>query len=207
MKTVGYIRVSSEVQDTEKNKAEILLYANQNRLGHVDWVTETITGTKSWRNREIAHVVAELVSGDWLIVPELSRLGRSTLDILEILGKLKEKNVNVAAIKGGWTLNDTLESKIFSMTMALFSEIERDFISARTKEALRVRAAAGVKLGRPKGPGKSRLDPFRPEIVALLKNGSTKNFVAKRFAVSEMTLYNWLNKNAIDATPDMRRAI
>ena len=65
--------------------------------------------------------------------------------------------------------------------MYLFSEIERDLISARTKEALRARKAAGVKLGRPKGPGKSKLDPHRPEIEALLRNGSTLKFISERY--------------------------
>ncbi|MGA3119008.1 MAG: hypothetical protein ABSF90_31880 [Syntrophobacteraceae bacterium] len=85
--------------------------------------------------------------------------------------------------------------------LGLVSEIERDLISLRTKESLAARKAAGVKLGRPKGPGKSKLDPFRPEIVALLRNGSPKSFVAKRYQVSEPTLYNWIDKNGIDATP------
>ena len=125
-----------------------------------------------------------LQEGDWLIVPELSRLGRSTLDILDILAELRKKGVNVYAIKGAWTLNGTIESKVFLTMMALFSEIERDLISARTKEALKARQASGVKLGRPKGPGKSKLDPYRPEIEALLKNGSRLNFIAARYNVT-----------------------
>ena len=49
----------------------------------------------------------------------------------------------------------------------------RDLISARTKEALRVRKASGKPLGRTKGPGKSKLDKYRAEIEALLAHGST----------------------------------
>jgi len=105
---------------------------------------------------------------------ELSRLGRSTLDILEILKELKIKSVNVYAIKGAWTLNGTIESKVFLTMMSLFSEIERDLISQRTIEGLKARKAAGVKLGRPKGPGKSRLDQYRPEIEALLRNAQQR---------------------------------
>lgn len=52
--------------------------------------------------------------------------------------------------------------------LALLSELEKHFISQRTKEALRVCKPAGVKLGRPKGPGKSKLDQYREEIIALL---------------------------------------
>jgi DNA invertase Pin-like site-specific DNA recombinase len=98
-----------------------------------------------------------------------------------------------------------MESKIVLFMLGMFAEVERDLVSLRTKEALAARKKAGVKLGRPKGPGKSRLDPFRPEIIALLRNGSAKNFVAKRYAVSEPTLYNWIAKNGIDATPIVSR--
>ena len=71
------------------------------------------------------------------------------------------------------------------MAFAMAAEIERDLISQRTKEALRARKAAGIKLGRPRGPGKSKLDPFRPEIEALLANGSTQKFIAQRYHTTE----------------------
>ena len=196
------MRVSTQDQDLEKNKAEILAFANEHRLGSVEWVEEKVSGVKTWRKREIAQVVESIEDGDWLIVPELSRLGRSTLDILDILAELRKKGVNVYAVKGAWTLNGTIESKVFLTMMALFSEIERDLISARTKEALKARQAAGVKLGRPKGPGKSKLDPYRPEIEALLKNGSRLKFIAARYNVTVPTLLNWIKKNNIDKTPE-----
>ena len=74
-------------------------------------------------------------------------------------------------------------------------------ISKRTKEALRARRANGVKLGRPKGPGKSKLDAYHEEIVALLKNGATKSYVAKKYETTLPNLYNWLKKHEIDTTP------
>ena len=78
------------------------------------------------------------------------------------------------------------------------SEIERDLISARTTEALRVRKASGVKLGRPKGPGKSKLDQHREEIVALLRDGVPKKKVARRYNTAIVNLYNWISKNKLD---------
>lgn len=134
---IGYLRVSTQDQDLEKNKADILAFANERKLGHVDWVEEKVSGAKTWKSREIAKAIETLNAGDWLIVSELSRLGRSTLDILDILAELKKKGVNVYAIKGAWTLNGTIEAKVFLTMMALFAEIERDLISARTKEALK----------------------------------------------------------------------
>ena len=198
---VAYLRVSTDGQDLQKNKADILTFANERKLGHVHWVEEKISGIKTWRKRELGKAVESLQEGDWLIVPELSRLGRSTLDILDCLAVLREKGINVYAIKGAWTLNGTIEAKVFMTMMSLFAEIERDLISARTKEALKARKAAGVELGRPRGPGKSKLDAFRPEIEALLRNGSTKKFIAKRYGSSEANLINWLRKNNIDCSP------
>ena len=84
------------------------------------------------------------------------------------------------------------------MAFSIAGEIERDLIIKRTKEALRARKASGVRLGRPKGADKSKLDEFKEEIVALLRNGSTKAFVAERYGMSQVNLYNWLNKNNLD---------
>ena len=83
------------------------------------------------------------------------------------------------------------------MSFSMAAEIERDLISARTTEALRVRKAAGLSLGHPKGPGKSKLDPFRPEIEAQLANGSTQKFIAKRYNTTPANLPNWIRKNGI----------
>lgn len=198
---VGYLRVSTEDQDLEKNKGDILAWANSNGLGPVSWVEEKISGVKDWRKRELGRLVESLNAGSWLITPEFSRLARSTLQILEVLAELKKKDVNVYVLKGGQHVNGSIESKVFLTMMALFSEIERDLISARTKEALKARKAAGVKLGRPKGPGKSKLDRYRPEIEALLKNGSTMRFVAQRYGSSGANFLNWIRKNGIDKTP------
>ncbi|MHB8111827.1 MAG: recombinase family protein [Syntrophorhabdaceae bacterium] len=198
---MGYLRVSTQDQDLEKYKADILAFANERRIGPVDWVEEKISGTKDWRKRELGQVVASLGQSDWLITPEFSRLARSTLQILEILAELKRKGVHVYVLKGAQHINDSIESKVFLTMMALFAEIERDLIAARTKEALAARKAAGVTLGRPPGPGKSKLDQYRPEIEALLKNGSSLNFIAKRYKVSGFTIRNWIKKNNIDRTP------
>ena len=194
-RTIGYLRVSTAEQDLEKNKADIALLANDKKLGRVEWVEEKISGVKDWKKKKLGETFVTLKKGDVVIVSELSRLGRSTLQILEIMQLAKEKGVAVHAVKGGWSLNGSMESKIVLTMLAMISEIERDLISERTKEGLRARTAAGVKLGRPKGPGKSKLDQHKDEIVALLKNGSTKTFVAKKYKTSLPNLYNWLKMN------------
>ena len=196
-RTIGYLRVSTADQDLEKNKADILKLANEKLLGNVEWVEEKVSGVKDWRKRKLGETLDTLEKGDAIIVSELSRLGRSTLQILEIMKLAKENGIAVHAVKGAWTLNGSMESKIVLTMLAMIAEIERDLISERTKEGLRARKAAGVVLGRPKGPGKSRLDEYQEEIVALLKNGATKAFIARRYKTSLPNLFNWLKKRKI----------
>lgn len=197
-KVIGYLRVSTVSQDLGKNKADILKYANDNRLGTVDFVEEVVSGKVSWLKRKIKDVIDSLGKDDWLIVAELSRLGRSMLEIMEIISEAKRKEINIHAVKNNWTLNGSIESKILLMVFSMASEIERDLISSRTTEALRVRKAMGKILGRPKGPGKSKLDEYKDEIVALLRDGVPKKRVAKKYGTSIVNLYNWISKNGLD---------
>ena len=197
MAVIGYIRMSTTEQDLEKNKADILLLAHDKKLGHVNFVLETASGTLSWKKRKIAQIIEQLSEGDNLIVSELSRIGRSMLEIMQVLAIALEKGIHIYAVKGNWQLDQSIQSKIMAMVFAMAAEIERDLISKRTKEALKAKKAAGVKLGRPKGPGKSKLDPFKPEIEALLNNGSTQKFIANRYNTTEANLSLWMKKNGL----------
>src|SRR5882672_7529706 len=99
-KTTAYLRVSTTDQDLEKNKYDILQLANEKHLGQVEWVGETVSGRVSWRKRQLANVFDELQAGDNLIVSELSRLGRSMLECMEILSIASQKQINIYAVKG-----------------------------------------------------------------------------------------------------------
>jgi len=194
-KTVAYLRVSTAEQQTEKNKTDILHFANQHDLGKVHFVEEVCSGKISWRDRLIAQILNELKPHDVIIVSELSRLGRSMLECMEILAFSTRKEICIYSVKGNWQLNDTIQSKIIALAFSMAAEIERDLISQRTKEALQFKKQQGIKLGRPKGKGKSKLDMFKPEIESLLANGSTQKFVAHRYKTTEANLHNWLKKH------------
>jgi DNA invertase Pin-like site-specific DNA recombinase len=195
--TMAYLRVSTTEQDLEKNKFDILHIANEKGLGQVQWVEETVSGRVSWHKRKIAQVLEQLHSGDHLIVSELSRLGRSMLECMEILSIASQKGIHLYAVKGNWRLDNSIQSKIVAMAFSMAAEIERDLISQRTKEALAARKKAGIQLGRPRGTGKSKLDQYRPEIEALLKNGSTQTFIAKRYGTTEANFSRWLKKHPL----------
>jgi DNA invertase Pin-like site-specific DNA recombinase len=196
-KTIAYLRVSTIDQDIEKNKAAILALANHKVLGHVHFVEEKISGKVSWRKRKIAEILETTQKGDNIIVSELSRLGRSMLECMEILSIATQKGINLYAVKGDWQLTNSIQSKIIAMAFSMASEIERDLISKRTREALQVKKMNGMKLGRPKGIGKSKLDNYRVEIEALLKNGSTQKFIAKRYSTTEANLHHWLKQRGL----------
>ena len=196
-KTIAYLRVSSIHQDLEKNKADILHLANNKDLGKVQFVEEKISGKVPWKDRKVARILEELTRKDNIIVSELSRLGRSMLECMEILSIATERGINIYSVKGNWQLDNSIQSKIVAMTFSMAAEIEHDLISSRTKEALRIKKESGIKLGRPPGPGKSKLDQYREEIVALLSNGSTKKFVAQRYMTTPANLHNWLKKHGL----------
>ncbi|HEU5383570.1 MAG TPA: hypothetical protein VFV38_49845 [Ktedonobacteraceae bacterium] len=100
--------------------------------------------------------------------------------------------------KGNWQLDNSIQSKIVAMA----AEIERDLISQRTTEALAARKQQGMPLGRPRGVGKSKLDAHQVEIIALLKNGATKTWVAKKYETTRRNLSHWMKQHQILTEPD-----
>ena len=206
-KTYGYLRVSTQDQDLNKNKFEVLELANTLNLGKVEWVEERISGKKDWQQRKLADLLATAESGDTIIVSELSRLGRKMVQIMEVLSIATRKEVSVYAIKGNWKLDNSMVSQMLAFAYSIAAQIEGELISSRTKEALAAKKASGVQLGRPKGSGKSKLDEKEVEIRALLANGSTKKFIANRYGCSQSTLHEWLTKKGINQkqTPLLNR--
>lgn len=199
-RVVGYLRVSTLDQDVEKFKADILSFANiRGFIGRVTFVEEKVSGMKSWKRRKLKEVVDSMKSGDTLIVPELSRLGRSLVEVLEVLNELKNKDVAVYYVKENFQLNgNDMQSKVMRTMLGLFSEIERDLISAKTREGLQEAESKGKMLGRPRGSGKSKLDPYKLEIESMLKNGVMKTFIARKYGITQVGLYNCLVKHGLD---------
>lgn len=197
MKTVGYIRVSTPNQDTKKNRHAILEFANKKDFGKVSFVEEKVSGRVNWKERKIKGLIDSLNKGDHLIVPELSRLGRSTFEIMQMLQELKEKEIDVFDVKNGWELNGSIQSEVLAFAFSIAARIERDLLISRCAEGRERAKARGVRFGRPKGPGKSKLDPHKKDIIHLLSNGSSKHFVSRKYGCTCATVCNWLKKNNI----------
>lgn len=200
MKTIAYIRVSTSTQDVANQRHEILEYAHRNKMTVDDFVEIEISSRKSRGQRRVDEVLGKLESGDTLIVSELSRLGRSMGEVINIVDELIERKVRLIAIKQNWIVNgeNDTTTKVMKAVFGLLAELERDLISERTKQALAARKAAGQSLGRPKGStGVSKLDKSRKEIEELLKDRAPKAFIARRLKVSRTTLIDYIKTRGL----------
>jgi DNA invertase Pin-like site-specific DNA recombinase len=185
----SYLRVSTDRQDSNNQRHSVLEYANKNNLGNVNFTAENVSSRKSWKERAIADIVEKAVNGDIIIVSELSRLGRSMLEIFELISVLLRKKVEIHVIKGNIILRDDIQSKVFTFAFSLGSEIERDLISQRTKEALAAKKASGAKLGRKRGTQNCKLDVHFDEIKRYVDKKISISSIAKLLDVSQPVMY------------------
>lgn len=171
-KIYGYCRVSTGVQTTENQRKEILDYAHTKKMA-IDKIVEIeVSSKKDKKERLIDQTLEELQKNDILIVTKLDRLGRSTIEVLQIIEDIKNKGVELHIIKDGIVVDGNDTSPINQMIITLltgFAQMERSFISERTKSALAQRKASGVKLGRQKGAiVKSKYDEHLKMIQELI---------------------------------------
>lgn len=193
MSTFAYLRVSTFEQNTDKNKLDILKFANDKKLGNVEFVEEQISGRSNFKDRKLGKLLNIMKKGDILIVPELSRLARSVSQILEVIDITKQKEIKLYAIKENFSNDEqSITATVTSTIFALVAQIERDLISLRTKEALQAKKATGTKLGRPKGRGKSKLDKDREEILKLIRLKVPKIIIAKQYSTTVANLSRYL---------------
>lgn len=198
-KVIAYLRISTGDQDLDTQKLELHEYARRNDIKINEFIEVEMSSRKTTQARRIEELLENLQAGDLLLTSELSRLGRSVGQIIQIVDTLIKNQVQLVAVKESININgkQNIQTKTMITMFALFAEIERDLISERTKQGLLAARNKGKLLGRPKGSGKSKLDQFQLEIEALLKNGSSKTFIAKKYKTSLPNLYKWMKKQEI----------
>lgn len=198
MTNFAYLRVSTDRQEAKNQKLGVLEYCNSHGINPLKLVEDTVSGKTSWRERAIGVILEQAIEGDIIVVSEVSRLGRSTLQVLEILEVAAQKGISVHIAKNRMVMDGSMQATITATILGLAAQIEREFISARTKEALSKSRIDGVKLGRPKGQADLlKLDAFHDEIAGYLKKGINKRSIAKLIECSPSTLYKWLKRRHI----------
>lgn len=195
----GYIRVSTDKQTTENQHFEIKNFAKAKNLPIGEWIEETISATKKLEDRKFGGLLKRMSAGDILIVTELSRLGRNLMQIMSILNKCMENNIQVFTIKENYELGNNINSKVLAFAFGLSAEIERNLISQRTKEALARRRAEGVILGRPKG-SKSKIKKLtgkEEEIKGLLEKHISKSAIGRILGVHRLTVMAFVKEQKL----------
>jgi DNA invertase Pin-like site-specific DNA recombinase len=199
-KTVAYIRASTDKQDLNNQKLEILEFARRNNLKVDEFIEITVSSRKTGKQRRINELLGKLTDSSTLIVTELSRLGRSTSEVIALVNGLVQRNVRVVIIKQNLDIaKHDMSSKIIVTLFSLFAELERDLISLRTKEALAAKRTQGVKLGKPKGTIQaSKFDEDQERIEELLALGLSVRKIAKLLGYSNhMGLNTYVKKRKI----------
>ena len=189
--TYGYIRVSTEAQNTENQKMEIEQFCKRRNISIDKWVEDVISGTKDPYSRNLGKLIMEnCVEGDTIICTELSRLGRSLLMVMNTLNYFLTHKVSVITIKDNFNLSDDITSKVISFAFGLSAEIERQLISQRTKAALERARKEGKHIGRKKGRKSSsyKLDKFNEIIAEEFLKGKSKNAIARQLGVNWHTV-------------------
>jgi DNA invertase Pin-like site-specific DNA recombinase len=195
MVVYGYLRVSTKKQDINNNKAEILIFANEKKLGEVFFIQETISGRKDWRNRVLGEEFKKMKSGDVIIMSEYSRIGRDFLQSMEFLAECRRKNILVYSTLGDIPIHDDATSNLLLAMKAWKSQIERDDLAYRTKLGIAAAKEKGSVLGRKRQMILEKEPQNINKIKEMIEKDCKIKQRAKEMDCTTMTLRKFIKKH------------
>ena len=179
---VGYARVSTLDQKLDRQIDQLEKYGIDRRNIYF----ENVTGKKKERP-ELNRMISELVPGDLVIVADLTRISRSTRDLLDIVDKIKQKGAAIRSIKDTWldTSSDNPYNDFLLTVMSGLSQLERDLTSQRTKEGLASAKTRGRIGGRP-----SKINEKSETVMLFLNSGYSIKRIEEETGISRSTIYS-----------------
>lgn len=199
----GYIRVSTDKQSLSNQLFEIVDYCKAKNLDlKTSNVFQEVISTRKRKSerKELTLLLDKIKENDTLVVSELSRVGRDTIEVLQTIQELLKKDIELRLIKENLVINgaDSITAKLLIPMLSAINDLERQRISERTKQALATKKAQGIKLGRPKGSiSKSKLDPHTETIQELLKKEVSIQAIAKIIGTSRQNLHRFIRVRKI----------
>ncbi len=183
---VGYARVSTEGQNLDRQIDQLTASGVDKR----NIYQEKMTGTKSDR-MELNRMIEELQEGDTVVITDLTRISRSTKDLLLIVDKIKSKGAYIKSLKDTWldTTSDNPYNAFLLTVMSGLSQLERDLTSVRTKEGLASARARGRIGGRP-----NKQNEKAATVKALAAGGMRITDIVKETGLSRSTVNRILGK-------------
>jgi len=194
----GYCRVSTQTQDVSKQEFSLLQYAQSNNFQLSEIIKVVTSSRKDKSKREIDYLFSLMQHGDHLYITKLDRLGRNTREVLELIEELKLKQITIHILKDNIVIDPNKCDAITTMFLTLlsaFSQMERDFISERTKAGLERARAEGKLLGKKKGSisKNTQYEPFKDTIIEYLKLGLSYQKIVNLIGVgSKSSLYSYV---------------
>ena len=177
---IGYARVSTADQNLERQLDLLKNYG----VDHI--FQEKMSGTKRDRP-ELTKLLAHITEGDTVVIESLSRLGRSTKDLIELTELLQSKGVQLVSLKESIDTSTPTGKLLFTLMSAL-AQFERDVIAERTKEGLKASRARGRKGGRPKCDSRK----LQQAIKLYESNHHTIQEIEELTSIKKATLYRAL---------------
>lgn len=187
-RAVIYSRVSTADQSCERQEQELLKFAQRGGYVVLSTFRETESGAKNnrcERNKVMAMAQAREINA--ILVSELSRWGRSTVDLLDTLGRLDSWNVSLIAMNGMTFDLSSSHGRMMATFLSGIAEFERDLISERVKSGLTAAKARGKKLGRQKGQ-RPKSDRLTPQVLKFVEEGRSYRWIARELSISKNTV-------------------
>lgn len=180
----GYARISSS--DQQFDSQLVLL----EKFGCDEIVTETITGIAE--EKKLNHLIASLKAGDTLVAVRMDRLGRNTIQLLELVEELEKKDIHLVLLDLNVDTR-TNTGKLFLTIMAAFSDLERKTLKEKQRVGIDAAKAKGKHLGRPRNWTKAGLE----EAIKMYQNHRIISEIEDITKVSKATLYRELKRRGI----------
>lgn len=191
-----YCRVSTHDQSCERQERDLLDYAKRANFIVHGVFKETASGIKDdriQRKKVMALAQARLI--DAILVTELTRWGRSTIDLMQTIQALQSWNVSVIAQTGFQFDISTAQGKLLASLMASLAEFERDLLKERVRSGLAAAKARGKALGRKLGD-RPKSDKLTPKVLELFNDGNSYRKIASEVGISKDTVMGIVRRSS-----------
>lgn len=187
-KVAIYCRVSTTDQSCERQERDLLEYAAISGYQVIGVWFETVSGTKHDRNeRSKVMALAQSHSIDAILVTEMTRWGRSTIDLIETLQDLHSWHVSLIAQTGLQFDLNTPQGRLIAHLMASLAEFERDLVRERVRSGVAAAKARGQKFGRQPGQ-RVKADKLGPKVSQMVSDGYSYRKIAEKLNLSKTTV-------------------
>ena len=187
-RAVLYARVSTSDQCCDRQERDLRAFAERGGYEIVAVCRETGSGAKLDRvERRRVMALAQAREIDVVLVTELSRWGRSTIDLLHTLHDLEARGVSLVALQGMTFDLSTSAGRMMATVIAGLAEFERDLLRERVRSGLAAAKARGKVLGRKPGQ-RPKADRHAARVMTLVEQGLSYRLIARNLGLSKNTV-------------------